>query len=245
MEEPPKIERIISSQGVSLPDTATILKTYVSNIDQYHHQPDVQPLVDNDDNEDTTMSQDEQATSNDHDKKAETPRKSRQEREEEALIAQMDQLVNNKSSAGMISDDVYERLKMITKSICAEVDGKLLSVCGVTATTVSSRDDPGKSAELGEEEEQNDDADGFLALEDGLRVEQEEQEQQQQQPQEDTPKQDKKKEKKAKKSARKEEKSAKKAAKKEEKSAKKAAKRKAKETEDASGQKMKRAKVSS
>mmetsp|Transcript_37785 Transcript_37785/g.61745 ORF Transcript_37785/g.61745 Transcript_37785/m.61745 type:complete len:231 (+) Transcript_37785:221-913(+) len=230
MEEPPKIERIISTQGVSLSDTATILKTYVSNIDQYHHHPDVQPLVDNDDNEHAITSQEEQASSNDHDKKAETPRKSRQEREEEALIAQMDQLVNNKSSAGMISDDVYERLKMITKSICAEVDGKPLSVCGVTA--VSSRGDSGKSAELGEEE-QNDEADGFLALEDGLRLEREEQEQQQQ-PQEDTPKQDKKEEKKAKKSA-----------KKEEKSAKKAAKRKAKETEDTSGQKTKRAKVSS
>ena len=56
MEEPPKIERIVSSQGVSLSDTATILKAYLANIDQHHHhQPadsNVAPYEEEGDEED-------------------------------------------------------------------------------------------------------------------------------------------------------------------------------------------------
>lgn len=217
MEEPPKIERIVSSQGVSLSDTATILKAYLANIDQHHHhQPadsNVAPYEEEGDEEDITNNN----TDNKSKTNNTTPRKSRQEREEEALIAQMDQLVNNnntnKSKSGsMISDDVYERLKMITQSICAEVEGK----------PIRSAREFDNQVEMKEEEQSslNNGANDFLAeLEETERLAKEEEgeEQQKQQP---TPAilthRDKKKEKKAKKSAKK---------------AKKEAKRKAKEME--------------
>mmetsp|Transcript_28759 Transcript_28759/g.61331 ORF Transcript_28759/g.61331 Transcript_28759/m.61331 type:complete len:225 (-) Transcript_28759:146-820(-) len=224
MEEPPKIERIVSSKGISLSDTATILKAYLSNIDQHHHE--VPPLdKDNEDEQDAT-------TSNEDNDKNKTPRKSRHDWEEEALIAQMDALVNNKSSSGMMSDDVYERLKMITKSICAEVDGVPLSASGMTAAAAaasekSSDTDKQQSTEVKVEVEEQIDDNGafdFLAeLEEAERVEQ-------QQHQVGESKRDKKKEKKAKKSAKK---------------AKKDAKRKAKEMEGDDGAVLKKAKVES
>lgn len=218
MEEPPKIERIVSSKGISLSDTAILLQAYLSNIDQHHHE--VPPLdKDSEDNNE----QDATTTPNDADgqTKIQTPRKTREDWEAEALIAQMDALVNNKSSSGMMSDDVYERLKMITKSICAEVDGVPLSASGI----IASKNE--KELEAKEEQEQTENDNGasdFLAqLEEAERMEQ-------QQKTVGESKRDKKKEKKAKKSAK--------------KSAKKA-KRKAKEVEDGDSADLKRAKVES
>jgi len=212
MEEPPKIERIVSSQGISLSDSGTILTAYLSSIDQYHQTPTSTLVKFEDDENSAAASQDEV------DKSAEAPRKSRQEREEEALIAQMDQLEQKKSSAGMVSDDVYERLQMITKSICAEVEGKPLSASGVAA----SRKGMSKENELEGEQNDTNGADDFLAeLEEAERLEKQEDLQPQQV---ETSKRDKKKEKKAKKA---EKKSAKKA--------KKEKKRKSKEMESADG----------
>lgn len=135
MEEPPKIERIISSRGASLSGAAAILQTYVSNIDQYHYHQDDYPSVNNGRNNLTATPREDRATTENEDgEKSEcNPRKSRQEREEESLLAQMDQLANSSKSlsAGMISDDVYERLKMISDSLYAEVGGKTLSACRV------------------------------------------------------------------------------------------------------------------
>mmetsp|Transcript_47035 Transcript_47035/g.99967 ORF Transcript_47035/g.99967 Transcript_47035/m.99967 type:complete len:202 (+) Transcript_47035:168-773(+) len=201
MEEPPKIERIISSRGVSLADTAVILKSYLSGIDRYHHH----------DSRPTTTSEQEETTSNENGE--ETPRQSRREREEEALIAQMDQLVNEKSSEGMISDDVYERLKMISESISAEVEGRPWSASGHAAA-------PGKPRETGNDDERDEGASDFLAdLEDAERLEAKELERQQvqqqpeqrrqQPPRSDKSKRDRKKEKKAKKAAKKAKKEAK------------------------------------
>ena len=229
MEEPPKIERIVSSQGVSLSDTATILKAYLANIDQHHHhQPadsNVAPYEEEGDEEDITNNNTDKSNTNNT-----TPRKSRQEREEEALIAQMDQLVNNnnntKSKSGsMISDDVYERLKMITQSICAEVEGK----------PIRSAREFDNQVEMKEEEQSslNNGANDFLAeLEETERLAKEEvQQKQQPTPPAILTHRDKKKEKKAKKSAKK---------------AKKEAKRKAKEMEDiANNDAVKRVKVES
>ena len=138
MEEPPKVERIVSSKGVSIADAASLLKSFLSKIDQYdgnHHHN----TRENDDDffyindglfglesrKDNTVAATATATS------TTTPRKSWEEREEEALIAQMDKLANANNNSSGISDDVLERLRMITKSICAEVDGKHLSASGM------------------------------------------------------------------------------------------------------------------
>lgn len=132
MEEPPKIERIITTRGISLLDTATILKAYMSDIDRYHHHTtDAIPPIDKED--ETSSKEGEAAMEVDGQGKIDALiRKTRREREEEALIAQMDKLVNNGKS-GMISDDIYERLKMITDSIRAEAEGTPL-VGGNAAT---------------------------------------------------------------------------------------------------------------
>ena len=138
MEEPPKVERIVSSKGVSIADAASLLKSFLSKIDQYdgNHHHDTR---ENDDDffhtndglfglesrKDNTVAATATATS------TTTPRKSWEEREEEALIAQMDKLANANNNSSGISDDVLERLRMITKSICAEVDGKHLSASGM------------------------------------------------------------------------------------------------------------------
>mmetsp|Transcript_3270 Transcript_3270/g.7237 ORF Transcript_3270/g.7237 Transcript_3270/m.7237 type:complete len:242 (+) Transcript_3270:54-779(+) len=226
MEEPPKIERIISLQGVTLSDTSTILTTYLADIDQYHHHPTAVDHYSPEHGTTTVTQEDQTPQSKRNGKFSDTPRKSRQEREEEALIAQMDRLVGEKLSSGMISDDVYERLKMISDSIRAEVEGRPWSASGVVAAAAASTV---TQEELGDDDEQevveqNDDgADAFLAeLEVAVKLERQggdqPQQQQQQQPTPNKSKRDKKKEKKAKKAAKK---------------AKKEAKRKSKEMEGA------------
>jgi len=122
MEEAPKIERVVASQGISISDTAKILSSYLSKVNHHHHQSI---------NFNETSKDDNTNLDNDEDANNKSPiRKSKQEREEDALIAQMDQLANSKSS-GMISDDIYERLKQITQSITAEVEGRTISACGL------------------------------------------------------------------------------------------------------------------
>mmetsp|Transcript_4966 Transcript_4966/g.12478 ORF Transcript_4966/g.12478 Transcript_4966/m.12478 type:complete len:239 (-) Transcript_4966:113-829(-) len=119
MEEPPKIERIITTQGISLPDTASILKAYMSDMDRHHATADAMILPG-----DKDAKEGEAATALDEHGEIDEPvRKTRREREEEDLLAQMDKLVNQNSSSKMISDDIYERLKMITDSIRAEAEG--------------------------------------------------------------------------------------------------------------------------
>jgi hypothetical protein len=143
MEEPPKVERIVSSRGVSIADAASMLKSFLSKIDQYddnHHYYEREN--DNVHDEDlfynvvadaaaTTTPPSTSTTPRYENGSKSPPRKSWEEREEEALIAQMDKLANANNSTSGISDDVLERLRMITKSICAEVDGKHLSESGM------------------------------------------------------------------------------------------------------------------
>ncbi len=217
MEEPPKIECIVASQGISIYDTSTILKSYLSSLDQYHKggdehadsMDDTKPSADEEGGEDTEEGGDSSKT---------PPRKSREERQEEALIAQMDQLVNGNSSSGMISDDVYERLKMITKSITAEAEGRTISAASGTASKSGIR----SGEEVEEEVQQQEDDSGaneFLAeLEEAEKLQQEEETEQNV----EQTNRDKKKAKKAKKAAKK---------------AKKEAKRKARESEGANDSK--------
>eukprot|EP01082_Thalassiosira_pseudonana_P004368 g4019.t1 g4019 contig15:163675-164340(+) len=218
MEEPPRIEKILSSQGVSLSDTAMILQAYLATIDHHHHRhPSEQPAHDDDDdNDDDTVK----------------PRKSRQEMQEEALLKQMDQL--SKKSSGMVSDDIYERLKMIRDSICGEVNGvPLMPSAARTAMEQSQGADD--NSDDGAARAANNGAEDFLAeLEEADRLtsgEGDEQTttQQQQPPQvKDQSRKDKKKEKKEKKAAKK---------------LKKESKRKARESLESNGDGMKRVKL--
>ena len=211
MEEPPKIERILSSRGVSLSDAASLLKSFLSNIDQYHGRHDDEGGDLDDALDGGGRRREELAYEDDNvegrGKRGGGPRKSWHEREEEALIAQMDQLANGGNSASGISDDVLERLRVITGSICAEVEGRPLSASGMM--TSASRKDGATDAFKEEEEGDDIGADDFLAVSggggDSLAREERRRQQQQQQQQ----KKDKKKEKKAKKAAKKAKKDAK------------------------------------
>jgi len=208
MEEPPKIERILSSRGVSLSDAASLLKSFLSNIDQYHgHHDEEGGALDGGGGR---RRQEELAYENDTNVEGRVkregggPRKSWQEREEEALIAQMDHLANDGYSASGVSDDVLERLRMITQSLCAEVEGKPLSASGMMMTSASRKDDAADDAMMRrfKEEGEGDDvgADDFIAESDAREEGRRQQHQ---------PKKDKKKEKKAKKAAKKAKKDAK------------------------------------
>ena len=220
MEEPPKIDRIISSQGISLSDTASILNAYLSNIEHLQYGG-LEATSD-------TLLLSGKSTTADGGISENAHNKSRQEREEEALIAQMDQLTNTKSSSSssssagrMISDDIYERLKLIAQSICAEVEGK-----PYTTTTNRMMTDDNVASDNGIDMGDISDingattrgADEFLAELDEAqhRLEQEEEEQKRQEKKlqvsrssQMMTKKDKKKEKKAKKAAKKAKKEAK------------------------------------
>jgi len=204
MEEAPTIERVVASQGISISDTAKILTSYLSKVNHHHHQSINFNETSKDDN--TNLDYDEDANNK-------SPiRKSKQEREEDALIAQMDQLANSKSS--VISDDIYERLQQITQSITAEVEGRTISACGL---------DKNKEQNEGSDDNVNDTTDhvanDFQAGQLEKHTKQQQEVQVQQQQTNTTPKshREKKKAKKDKKAA---------------KRAKKEAKRKAKEMEE-------------
>jgi len=203
MEEAPKIERVVASQGISISDTAKILTSYLSKVN--HHTQGI--------NFNETSKDDNANLDYDEDANNKSPiRKSKQEREEDALIAQMDQLANSKSS-GMISDDIYERLKQITQSITAEVEGRTISACGL--------DNDNKEQNEGSDDNVNETTDdGANDFRAGLEQLDKQNKQQQEQQQADTTPKSHREKKKAKKD--------KKAAKK----AKKEAKRKAKEMEE-------------
>lgn len=126
MEEAPKIERVVASQGISISDTAKILTSYLSKVNHHHHQG----INFNDTSKDDNTNLNDNDEGDYHANNKSPIRKSKQEREEDFLIAQMDQLANIKSS-GMISDDIYERLNSITQSITAEVEGRTISACGL------------------------------------------------------------------------------------------------------------------
>lgn len=150
MEEPPKVERIVSSRGVSIADAASLLKSFLSKIDEfdYNHHFGRESRKDTVAAAATTST-----TTPQYENGKSPPRKSWEEREEEALIAQMDKLANaNNNSTTGISDDVLERLRMISKSICAEVDGKHLSASGMLMNAAvaasSTRENHGVAAAM-------------------------------------------------------------------------------------------------
>mmetsp|Transcript_21042 Transcript_21042/g.34493 ORF Transcript_21042/g.34493 Transcript_21042/m.34493 type:complete len:246 (+) Transcript_21042:97-834(+) len=222
MEEPPKIDRLLSSHGITLSNASNTLKAYVSMID-HHHGPRQPPSsstpidapsssFDNGGN-DTRISQQQDSAA-------------AEEREEERLLARLNQLdptvTNNR--LGSISEDVYERLRMIMESVSAEAEGRVVSAVGVYASSKNVVEQSGsENYEGGEDVMKEELEDEFMKeLEEAERLEMDYQvQQQQQQPkvEQDQPQQEqqqkidyeqKKKDKKAKKAAKKAKKDAKK-----------------------------------
>lgn len=200
MEEPPKIERLLSSRGIALKDAANILKSYVEAIDHVPRKPvditTVHPSTSDDQGSDGNQ-------------KNKTSRQDiEEERETERLLVEINQLDPKKSS---ISDDVYERLQMIMKSMVGEAEGRPVSAVGVYVAAKAAEKsgsiddnnegDGGAVQQLGNNEE-----DDFVKeLEEAARLEMGHTQQQQQDEYEK-----KKKDKKAKKAAKKAKKEAKK-----------------------------------
>ena len=224
MEEPPKIERLLSSRGISLSNAANILKSYVSIIDHHSHHHPVDPSssssssANNGGQEDTLKSQQQQQDI-------------AEEKEEERLLARLNQLDptsnTNNRLGGSISEDVYERLRMIMESVVAESEGRVVSAVGVYAKSKKGADGGNNNNEEGGEGEmmegENDGQDEFMKeLEEAERLEteynqkveepkiEEDEPQQEQQEQQKIDYEQKKKDKKAKKAAKKAKKEAKK-----------------------------------
>mmetsp|Transcript_17572 Transcript_17572/g.35087 ORF Transcript_17572/g.35087 Transcript_17572/m.35087 type:complete len:231 (-) Transcript_17572:192-884(-) len=209
MEEAPKIERLISSRGIALSDAANILKSYVAIID-HHHGPR------------KPSSADDIAPSSDDGGDDDTNKKSRQdlaeEKEEERLLARLGQLdpkesLNNR--LGSISEDVYERLRMIMESVCGEAEGRVVSAVGVYASAKAVEQSGEEGGGVNEEVDNGED-EFMKELEEAERLETDqlqepkEEEEQPQQQQQQIDYDQKKKDKKEKKAAKKAKKEAKK-----------------------------------
>jgi len=116
MEEPPRIEKIASSRGVSLSDTATILQSFIETLDQDHSASSQEDAAKPAAAEAATVAA--AGSTN----KWNTPRKTREQIEEETILKQFD-LLSKQINSGLVSDDTYERLKLIRDSIAGEASG--------------------------------------------------------------------------------------------------------------------------
>jgi hypothetical protein len=116
MEEPPRIENVTSSRGASLSDAGSILDSFINTLDS-QGQGASQPI-------DAKPSTPAKAAAGTSSTAAVTPRKTRAELEEESILKQFDLL--SKQNTGLVSDDTYERLKLIRDSIVGEVEGRVL-----------------------------------------------------------------------------------------------------------------------
>jgi hypothetical protein len=138
MEEPPRIEKVTSSRGVSLSDTATILQSFIDTLDNDHGTPSHDGT--------TKTSAVAAAAANGSAGKCNTPRKTRQELEEESILKQFD-LLSKQINSGLVTDDTYERLKLIRDSMAGEVCGKPL-----LPSQVKKVDDDDAAADFAENE---------------------------------------------------------------------------------------------
>ena len=118
MEEPPRIEKITSSRGISLSDTATILHSFIETLDQdssaLSREDTAKPVP----AENATAAAAVAGSTNNWN----TPRKTREQIEEETILKQFD-LLSKQINSGLVSDDTYERLKLIRDSIAGEARG--------------------------------------------------------------------------------------------------------------------------
>jgi hypothetical protein len=142
MEEPPRIEKVTSSRGVSLSDTATILQSFIDTLDNDHGTPSHDGT--------TKTSAVAAAAANGSAGKCNTPRKTRQELEEESILKQFD-LLSKQINSGLVTDDTYERLKLIRDSMAGEVCGKPL-----LPSQVKKVDDDDAAADFAENEVRGD-----------------------------------------------------------------------------------------
>ena len=130
MEEAPKIDRIVSSRGVSVKETAAIMRAYVSRLGSFR-PPSGLPDDDGGD-----------GGADDAGEPSSADRKSRREMKEEALLAAL--AAEEIAVRQLISDDVRERLGLIAESIVAEAEGRELpSVAGRRERDEAKQQDEG------------------------------------------------------------------------------------------------------
>ncbi len=173
MEEAPKIERLISSRGITLSDAASILSSYVAIIDSAASPHKTSPAFDDASTPDTNQA-------NNHSTElgilsSRQRQEQNEEREAGRLLAKLNQLdpasSNNRYFGGSISDDVYERLHMIMKSMVGEAEGKPVSAVkvynnsnnnGGDNNVVSSEAADAEKEQSGEQLEENHGEDAFM-----------------------------------------------------------------------------------
>jgi hypothetical protein len=178
MEEAPKIERLITSRGITLSDAASILSSYVAIIDSAASPHKMtSPTFDHNDNDASTPDTN-QANNHSTELGILSPRQRQElneERETGRLLAKLNQLdpasSNNRYFGGSISDDVYERLHMIMKSMVGEAEGKPVSAVKVYNNSnnndgdnnvVSSEAADAEKEQSGEQPEENHGEDAFM-----------------------------------------------------------------------------------
>ena len=149
MEEAPKIDRIVSSRGVSVKETAAIMRAYVSSLGSFRPVPGGLP-----DDDGAGGGADDAG-----DQSTPAERKSHREMKEEALLAAL--AAEETAVRQLISDDVRERLGLIAESIAAEAEGRELP-------SVAGRRERAEEGEGSHEEEARDDEEG--ADQDGAGV---------------------------------------------------------------------------
>lgn len=173
MEEAPKIERLITSRGITLSDAASILSSYVAMIDSDASPHKTSPAFDDASTPDT-----DQANNHSTGLGILSPRQRQEQNEEREagrLLAKLNQLdpasSNNRYFGGSISDDVYERLHMIMKSMVGEAEGKPVSAVKLYNNSnnndgdnnvVSSEAADGEKEQNGEQLEENHGEDAFM-----------------------------------------------------------------------------------
>ena len=174
MEEAPKIERLITSRGITLSDAASILSSYVAIIDSAAAPHKTSPAFDDASTPDTN-----QANNHSTELGILSPRQRQEQNEEREagrLLAKLNQLdpasSNNRYFGGSISDDVYERLHMIMKSMVGEAEGKPVSAVkvynnsnnndGGDNNVVSSEAADAENEQSGEQLEENHGEDAFM-----------------------------------------------------------------------------------
>jgi hypothetical protein len=180
MEEAPKIERLITSRGITLSDAASILSSYVAIIDSAASPHKMtSPAFDHNDNDASTPDTN-QANNHSTELGILSPRQRQEQNEEREtgrLLAKLNQLDPASSNnlryfGGSISDDVYERLHMIMKSMVGEAEGKPVSAVKVYNNSnnnddgdnnvVSSEAADAEKEQNGEQLEENHGEDAFM-----------------------------------------------------------------------------------
>lgn len=132
------MEEVTSSRGISLEDTASILQSFIDTLD----------------NDQGASSEEDAAKSSSVTTAAvtaTTPRKTRKEIEEESILKQFD-LLSKHINTGLVSDDTYERLKIIRDSLIGEATGRPLLPSQIKRRDIMDETDEGHDTIKNDEE---------------------------------------------------------------------------------------------